>query len=141
MIDYKDLFSSLDLDDILQENAKNVIIDIRKRTSIVLHEFYRDYDPVRYKRVKGMGHVLDHIDIDKKYTKTSWLLTFTFSEEGITKHGKKAGEVFNGPFMQGYHGGPHFAKSNDGWSYELVIPPRLKPSPFERIEKYVYDNY
>lgn len=120
------------------------IHDMTKASNNAISAFYSDYKPLTYQRVFGLKPIYK---IKTSYEEPIMTIVFTFDSNYITGH-KNSGVIFNGPFMQGYHGGPIKRKSDSGVeegsfsaikTHKSYSPaPKMSPSPYEMIEDFFY---
>lgn len=101
--------------------------DIHSFSTAVMNAFYGDYSPKIYQRKYGLTRFweTDMAPIPKGFKVTT---TYSDAYFGASHHSDE--HVFNGPFLEGYHGGPH----------KYTATPQMSPSPYEWIEQY-WDSY
>lgn len=142
------------VDDDIQKIAQSISRDLEKYSLTVIQRFYLDYDPQIYKRQYALPFVLNSGKIkkvDDGYYKVTMKYTY---DDLFLHHGQNDWDVFNGPFVQGYHGGPirrasgwNNVKSSKGNYYKkasgyIVSPaPQTIPSPWKEILTYAKYRY
>lgn len=125
------------IDEVLKNKAQEVVADIKMVTDKAISAFYADYTPITHKNRKLDYHNVWGIRRPYDYTITKlpsgngYRVEFTYSSDFVTGH-KNPDVVFNGPFMEGYHGGP---------IRKGVPAPQMSPSPWEMILDYVNSKY
>ena len=126
MLDFKDLISDDMIQEMLLPFAIEYLINMSKISTEAINTFYGSYDPILYKRGMGLSHMWEGemTPIPKGYSATmAYDSAFFSSSHRSDEH------VFNGPFLQGYHGGPL------AWGHPRNVP-QTSPSPYEIIEQY-----
>lgn len=128
----------------LKKIALQVVKDMSKATENAVSAFYSDYRPHAYVRRYGMKNPFKVTTDDSEDGVIKVL--FTYSSDFISGH-NNPDIIFQGPFEQGYHGGPHRSGDIVEGSFSNIAnrkqygpAPKMSPSPWEMIEEY-YDNY
>lgn len=117
----------------LKKEMKNVTQDMLHYSYSAIGEFYKDYRPRVYKRLGAMPTIVVLPKLEE--TKYGYKLTFMYSSDGLeASHSERSENIFEGPFVQGYHGPPW----GKGGVYEA---PQMAPSPWERILFYAKNKY
>ena len=150
------------VDDDLKEYANEIIEDIKLASSDICFNFYLDYHPMGYKRNYSLYYGFYNYTHPKpviKKIKDGYQLQLIYRSSVIAQYHNDGYQwdghdrsyyIFNGPFLQGYHGGPRFVVDSykldsrgkhvvDEYHYEPA--PQTKPSPWESILKYAMDKY
>lgn len=117
--------------EILKPYAYKAFKDLSNESHSAIEEFYRDYKPHFYSRTYGMKNLFRP---EIKKTKQGYDVIFTYSVDYLTTEHESDEAVFDGSFVHGWHGGRY------AWGNIKRFTPRMKPSPWERIENFV-DNY
>jgi hypothetical protein len=155
----KDIITHKELVDLvkpdLEKIAKNIAKDMEQYSLNTIVRFYLDYNPLEYKRRYAMPFILTTSKIKKKRDGYEIIVKY-ISDDLSFYHGHRDDKVFDGPFLQGYHGGPiaratgwRMVKGTNGKKYKKATgfsyspAPQMTPSPWERIldyAKYVYNG-
>ena len=141
----------------LKEIAKSVQNDLEEYSLSAIQSFYLDYDPSQYNRWHAMfltfPFVLNYGKIKETNDGYEVRMKYTY-DDLYAYHNEKSYYVFNGPFVQGYHGGPR--RTATGWQtvksakgnyykkatgYEFSPAPRMWPSPWQKILQYAKYRY
>lgn len=109
------------------------IHDMSKASNNAISAFYSDYKPRFYQRVFGLKPIYQ---IDTSYTGEVMRIVFTYDSDYITGH-DNSDIIFEGPFEQGYHGGP-IRRGNKKTGYTYSPAPQMSPSPYDMIEDFFY---
>ena len=122
--------------DLLKPYAHKVVKDLAVESYNVIEHFYRDkvfndnttWKPALYQRTYGMKNLFREkmIKTDKGYT-----IEFTYSADYLTTDHRSNADVFDGSFVNGWHGGK-FA-----WGHLKQETPRTYPSPWMLLTSYV----
>ena len=129
-------------DKILMKEVKKIVVDMNRLNRDVIFEFYEDYTPHIYERKFGMFGLselchanIKKIDNDNEY---GYRITYDYSPDLIVGHSGNEEVIFNGPFEQGYHGGP-----DSKYGRVIGAPPiaQMSPSPWEIISRYAIEKY
>lgn len=114
----------------LKKIASQIKRDLEKKSISAIANFYADYNPEKYNRKYAMPFIINDATI--KETADGWLVDIRYTTDDLYSwHGAKTEYVFDGPFIQGYHGGPI-----RGGSAPISIP-----SPWNAIRDYAVYMY
>lgn len=116
------------LQEIVKPYAYKVFKDLSQESHYVINKFYSDYDPFSYKRTYGMKNLFMP---SMKPTKRGYIVEFTYSVDYLTTEHKSDEAVFDGSFINGWHGGKY------AWGHLKEYTPRMQPSPWDLLEDYV----
>lgn len=123
------------IDEVIKAKAYDVIDDIKQITDMAISNFYADYTPITHKNRKLDYHNVWGIRRPYEYKlikiSNGYKVVFDFDSAFVTGH-DNPDIIFEGPFEQGYHGGPR----RDG-----LPTPQTSPSPWEMIRDYVDQKY
>lgn len=156
ILDYIDMKELNQLvDDDLREYAREVCADVNRKTFDISWNFYRNYSPMYYRRKYslianekgGLSYsTWPRSSIQKnsegyqiEFTWDSSMMETLHSQEKGWGGESKGELIFDGPFIQGYHGGPVGFKSDNGKIYSPA--PQMSPSPWESILEYMINTY
>lgn len=118
--------------EILKPYAYKIVKDFAEASRNAIDKFYSDYDPIYYKRTWGMKNLFKP---ELKRIDGGYQITFTYSSEFFAGMHRNDNAVFEGSFVEGWHGGPA------AWGGRpRKTNPKTSPSPWEMIEDF-YNNY
>ena len=125
----------------LMKIAMDVCRDMKKYSFSVIVDFYGDYSPTKYNRLFQLPKIWNKPEL--KETDDGYCIKFIYSFDGLSAKHPDPHDfwVFNGPFVQGYHGGPIKKKDENG-IVRMMPAPQMYPSPWDRIltfAKYMYN--
>lgn len=126
MFNAKDLIPEAEIQNIILPYALKYLRDMSSFSLSAIAAFYGDYNPKMYKRKFGLVNMWqgEASPIPMGYSAT---MEYSSDYFGASHNSDEA--VFNGPFMQGYHGGP------EAWGHIRNVP-KMSPSPWELIETF-----
>lgn len=156
-LDEKELKEIIDSE--LKKQIKEIVDDMRHFSFEVLWSFYLDYSPAHYARRYSLIAQGDTANstfprVNVKNVKNGAIIEFIYDSSIMSvfhpERYDKGERIFEGPFMQGYHGGPIFTVDSykldsrgkyviDDYHYEPA--PQMLPSPWERILNYARYKY
>lgn len=125
-----DYISSEELQEIVLPYVLKYSRDIHSYSTSVMNAFYSHYSPKIYQRKYGITRLWE---TDITPITNGYSVTTTYSDAFFSASHNSDADVFEGPFIQGYHGGPL------AWGHPRDVP-KMSPSPYELIEKY-WANY
>lgn len=123
----------------IQAYAQEIAYDLYSKSLEEIMAFYSDYSPRVYSRSYAMPGIVENPQISNNGR--NWEITINFnggsggnnSLGGVHSKGQ-GGNIFDGPFVQGYHGPP--------WGKGGLYPaPRMFPSPWVAIRDYAVSKY
>ena len=148
ILDYIDME---EINQILEDDLKQVVTDIctdiRKLSKSVIEGFYADYTPHYYNRKGSLKSVIPYYTITP--VEGGYEILAEWESADISNYHKYPHDayVYNGPFLLGYHGGPHILSEKSGVVEETYLytpAPQMSPSPWEILLSYIekeYDGY
>lgn len=125
-----------DIHDMLKPYAYKIIKDLSYQSHKAIDDFYSDkvFDggtsciPAIYKRTYGMKNLFRP---SMKRTENGYVVEFTYSVDFLTTEHRSNDAVFDGSFINGFHGGLY------AWGHKKPFVPQTTPSPWESISLYV----
>lgn len=105
--------------------------DIKSYADTAIDSFYGDYSPKIYERDFCIFNIGSGAAYNIGEIKNGYELTITFSSGALNGN---AGQKFEGPFVQGYHG-PPWGKGG------AHAAPQMQPSPWNSILSYAQGKY
>lgn len=135
----------------LKKVVNEIIDDMDYQSFKAIETFYHDYHPFEYDRWYSLYKMWKKPKVTAQED-GGYIIEFSWESNALSyAHEKPRNEyVFNGPFEQGYHGGPIFVVDSykkdikgryviDTYHYEDA--PRMTPSPWEIIRDYAIKKY
>lgn len=121
-------FSEEEIHDMLKPYAYKAFKDLANESYRVIDEFYRDYSPEIYKRTFGMKNLFSP---KMKKIENGYYIEFTYSADFLTTEHRDDVAVFDGSFVEGWHGGQY------AWGNLKEYTPRTTPSPWRQLNRFV----
>ena len=135
----------------LKKIAKKIQKDIERKSILAIADFYADYSPA-YHRKYALPFILNSSTLEE--IDNGWIVKMDFtSKDMYSRHRGRTEYVYNGPFVQGYHGGP-IPEGHDWYlevgatgyywkaGYVTYSPaPQMIPSPWNTIRDYAVYMY
>lgn len=122
------LITDKEIDEIMLPMAITFAKDLSSYSISVINAFYSHYTPVLYQRKGGLNNMWQ-IDFAKNGTR-GYDIIATYSSEFFSASHDSDEDVFQGAFMQGYHG------DSQVWGVHKKIP-QMSPSPAKLIDQFV----
>lgn len=114
--------------EMLKPYAYKILKDLSYESHRVIDDFYGGYGPIMYQRTFGMKNLFKP---EMKKIKNGYEIVFTYSTDYLTTDHRSNEAVFDGSFIQGWHGGKY------AWGHLKESVPRMEPSPWKSLELYV----
>ena len=116
------------LREMVKPYAYKVFKDLSEQSHYVIDSFYKDYTPRVYQRTYGMKNLFRP---SMKPIKNGYSVEFIYSVDYLTTEHRSDETVFDGSFINGWHGGQY------AWGHEKEFTPRMQPSPWDLLQLYV----
>lgn len=120
------LFTDSEIHDLTLPFALQLVRDMDSYSESVINAFYGHYTPKMYQRQGGLNHMWK-ADLNPMPDGYEVVITYSSALFGASHNSDE--EVFEGPFLRGYHGGPL------AWGHPRNVP-KMSPSPWELIEEF-----